>query len=202
MISQPRTVHNTGTPRWRHIFWCALLMPLCGGNGANAAEPFFFVQLTDPQFGMCANDTNFQQETANFEFAIATANRLRPAFVVVTGDLINKMGDPTQTAEYQRIAGKLDHSIPLFSLAGNHDIGNEPTPETIAAYRARFGPDFHSFHHGPLLAIVLNSTLIRAASGAEQAAARTKEWLKAELNKRAIRTKSATSSSFSITPGS
>ena len=183
MISPPRTAHTTATPRWRYILWCVLLLPLCGGNGANAAEPFFFMQLTDPQFGMCANDANFQQETANFEFAIATANRLRPAFVVVTGDLTNKMGDPAQTAEYQRIAAKLDPSIPLYSLAGNHDVGNDPTPDTIAAYRARFGPDYYSFRHGPLLAIVLNSTLIRAASGAEQAANAQKEWLKAELDK-------------------
>jgi hypothetical protein len=57
---------------------------------ATAAEPFCFMQLSDPQFGMFTDDADFRQKTANFEFAIATANRLRPAFVVVTGDLINK----------------------------------------------------------------------------------------------------------------
>src|SRR5678815_2656978 len=52
----------------------------------SGAEPFFFLQLSDPQFGMFANDKNFVQETANHELAVATVNRLRPAFVIVTGD--------------------------------------------------------------------------------------------------------------------
>ena len=59
---------------------------------AEDAKPFFFIQYTDPQFGMYASNANFSQETANFEFAIATANRLKPAFVVVTGDLVNRPG--------------------------------------------------------------------------------------------------------------
>ena len=36
---------------------------------ARAAEPFFFIQLSDPQFGMFTDNTNFTQETVNFEFA-------------------------------------------------------------------------------------------------------------------------------------
>ena len=79
------------------------------------------------------------QETANFEFAIATANRLKPAFVIVTGDLVNKADEKGQADEYLRIAAKLDRSIPLYQLPGNHDVGNDPTPESIAAYTARFG---------------------------------------------------------------
>lgn len=47
---------------------------------------------------------DFAQEAANFEFAIATANRLKPRFVIVTGDLVNKPGDAAQTAEYLRIS--------------------------------------------------------------------------------------------------
>ena len=33
---------------------------------------------------------------------------LRPAFVVITGDLVNKPGDAGQIAEFQRIAAKVD----------------------------------------------------------------------------------------------
>ena len=150
---------------------------------AEAAEPLFFIQLTDPQFGMYTDNADFQQETANFEFAIATANRLKPAFVIVTGDLINKMGDTSQTDEYLRIVGKLDRSIPLYQLPGNHDIGNDPTPETIAAYVARFGPDHYSFRCGPILGLVLNSGLVQSAQGAAQQAEQQDVWLKAELEK-------------------
>jgi hypothetical protein len=76
-------------------------------------QPIFFVQMSDPQFGMYTDNQDFAQETANFEFAIANINRLRPAFVVVTGDLVNKPADAQQLAEYKRIAGKLDSTIPL-----------------------------------------------------------------------------------------
>ena len=69
----------------------------------------------------------------NFEFAIATANRLKPAFVVITGDLINESGNAAQTAEYKRIAAKLDPEIKLYSVPGNHDVQNEPTAESLAA---------------------------------------------------------------------
>ena len=43
---------------------------------AIAAEPFFFIQLSDPQFGMYTTNRDFAQETANFDFAVATINRI------------------------------------------------------------------------------------------------------------------------------
>ncbi len=36
-----------------------------------------FAQMCDPQFGMFTRDASFEHETVNFEFAIATANRLK-----------------------------------------------------------------------------------------------------------------------------
>src|SRR5438093_10256016 len=120
------------------VRWTAL--GVLATTGLSAAD-LFFIQMSDPQFGMYAKNRDFAQETANFEFAIANANRLRPAFVVVCGDLINKAGDPAQTAEYWRIARKLD-GIPLYNVPGNHDVGNEPTPESLAAFRKKFGRDY------------------------------------------------------------
>jgi 3',5'-cyclic AMP phosphodiesterase CpdA len=79
--------------------------------------------MSDPQFGMYTKDADFAQETANFEFAIATANRLKPRFVIVCGDLVNKPGDRAQIEEYRRISAKLDKSIRLYHVAGNHDVG-------------------------------------------------------------------------------
>src|SRR5215468_7967715 len=86
-----------------------------------------FLQMSDPQFGMFTKDASFEHETANFEFAIAAANRIKPAFVIVTGDLTNKAGDAAQIAEFHRIAKKLDPKIRLFAVPGNHDVENEPT---------------------------------------------------------------------------
>ena len=93
----------------------------------------FFIQLADPQLGAFTQDRDFKQETANYEFAVANVNRLRPAFVVICGDLINKTGDKAQAAEYVRITSKIDRSIPVYAVAGNHDVGNDPTPETLKA---------------------------------------------------------------------
>ncbi len=92
------------------------------GAQTSAAPPFFFIQLSDPQFGMYTANKEFSQETANFEFAIATVNRLKPAFVIITGDLVNKPGDSAQMAEFQRIAARLDPNITLYNVAGSLNI--------------------------------------------------------------------------------
>ena len=41
------------------------LLPVLG----RSQQPIFFVQMSDPQFGMYTNNHDFAQETANFEFA-------------------------------------------------------------------------------------------------------------------------------------
>jgi 3',5'-cyclic AMP phosphodiesterase CpdA len=150
---------------------------------APPAPSWFFMQLSDPQFGMYTADGDFAQETANFDFAIAAANRLRPAFVVVTGDLVNKAGDAAQVAEYQRIATKLDRAIPLYNVPGNHDVGNIPTPATIAAYTRVFGPDHYSFKADGFTGIVLDSSVIAAPQQAPDAFAEQERWLRAELER-------------------
>lgn len=158
------------------LFFC---LTVC----ACAADSFFFVQASDPQFGMFTANRDFRQETANWEFTIANINRLKPAFLVVTGDLTNQTGDSAQIAEYKRINSKLDASIHLYSAPGNHDVGNEPTPETLAQYRAKYGPDYYSFREGKIYGIVLDSSLFKAPAHVEQEAAKQEQWLQSELLK-------------------
>jgi 3',5'-cyclic AMP phosphodiesterase CpdA len=152
-------------------------------TGLFAAGPVVFIQLSDTQFGMQTGDGDFSQESASFEFAIATANRLKPDFVIVTGDLINKPGDTAQATEYLRIARRIDPSIKLYSVAGNHDAGNQPTPESLAFYRKNFGPDYYSFRHGDLAGIVLNSALIQAPAKVQDEYEKQERWFKSELAK-------------------
>jgi 3',5'-cyclic AMP phosphodiesterase CpdA len=154
---------------------------LAGGLRA-ADQPFFFIQLADPQFGFYAENKNFTYETANFEKAIAAANGLRPAFVIVCGDLVNRPGDREQTAEYLRIAAKLDRSIKLYNVAGNHDVGDEPTEAAIAAYTRKFGPDYYTFRVGGMAAFVLNSQVIYCGKP-EVELAEQRRWLEGELAK-------------------
>jgi predicted MPP superfamily phosphohydrolase len=151
--------------------------------GFASAADLTFVQMSDPQFGMFAENRDFAQETINFDKAIASANRLKPAFVVVCGDLVNQAGNAAQIAEYHRIAAKLDRAIPLHNVAGNHDVGNEPTPESLAAYRKKFGPDYYVFRNGDFLGIVLNSSLIQHPKSAPAEADKQEKWLEGELKK-------------------
>jgi 3',5'-cyclic AMP phosphodiesterase CpdA len=143
----------------------------------------FFILLADPQLGAFTQDKDFAQETANYEFAVANVNRLHPAFVVIAGDLINKIGDKTQIDEYFRITSKIDPSIPVHAVAGNHDVDNDPTPQTLAAYRTRFGPDYYSFRHGRIYGIVLDSSIISSPGKVKSDADAQEAWLKTELQR-------------------
>ena len=147
------------------------------------SRSFFFLQFSDPQFGMFTDNKDFAQETANFDFTVATANRLRPAFLIVTGDLVNRPGDASQIAEYRRIASKLDRSIPLYNVAGNHDVDNVPTPESVAAYTRAFGPDHYSFQYGGLYGLVLDSSIIHSPDKTADLAAAQEAWTRTELAK-------------------
>lgn len=144
-------------------------------------EPFFFIQLSDPQFGMFTDNRDFAQETANFEFAVASINRLHPAFVVITGDLVNKVGDPAQIKEFKRIRAEVDPAIPVYNVAGNHDVGNAPTPEIVAAYTNRFGPDHYAFRYRDFVGIVLDSSIIQDPTNVMALADEQEHWLASEL---------------------
>ena len=51
----------------------------------------------------------------------------------------------------------LDPEIPLVCVCGNHDVGEEPTKETIEGYAKSFGDDYFSFWHGGVKFMVINS---------------------------------------------
>jgi 3',5'-cyclic AMP phosphodiesterase CpdA len=145
---------------------------------------FFFIQMSDPQFGMFSRlsgmdderiqhfrqvngwnilsvpkSTGFAQESALYEKAIAAANRLNPAFVVISGDMVEDRSDPGQLAELRRISALLNPHIPVHWAPGNWDVGNTPTPETLAQYRENFGDDYYAFQHADSSFIVLNTSV-------------------------------------------
>ena len=150
-------------------------------------DPFFFIQLADPQFGMFARwggetdevieaqlfkgnrirraaaITGFEDETRLFSEAISEANRLKPAFVIVCGDMVNDPNSEPERAEVLRIAGQLDPGIPIHWVPGNHDVGADTvsaTPASLRVYRDAFGPDYYAFQHGGASFLVLDSITI------------------------------------------
>lgn len=160
-----------------------------GGRPAlSAEEPFFFIQMSDPQFGMFEQgrkEMNFRQEINNYTMAMAEANRLKPRFVVVTGDLINDPGDVRELAILRRINATLDPSIPLHLVAGNHDVGNEPTAQSLADYRKTIGPDHFVFVEGASHFIVLNSCICHSPKNVPDEWLKQVEFLKQELGRAA-----------------
>jgi len=147
---------------------CSLIRP---------ANKLTFFQMADTQFGFFNANKEFSRETVNMEKAIAESNRLKPAFVIICGDLVNKPGDIAQIAEYKRIAAKLDPSIKLYSVSGNHDVENVPTIASLALYKKHFGDDRYTFRSGNIFGIILNSSLIKDPSLAPIEAAKQLEWL-------------------------
>lgn len=164
----------------RKIF---LLLAALGAILSAEEKPWFFIQLTDTQLGMFTGNQDFAQDAANFEFAVASVNRLKPRFVIITGDLVNKPGDSAQIAEYKRIAAKIDKSIRFYHLPGNHDVANAPTSDTLAAYRRNIGEDWYSFREGDFAGVVLNTTIIHTSGAVTDEVAKQKVWLESELAK-------------------
>lgn len=144
-------------------------------------EPFFFVVMADPQLGWAARDASFEIEERNFRQAIQAANRLKPAFVVICGDLVNKPGDPAQIAAFKRLMGEFSGEFPIHLVSGNHDVTGAPTPESLAAYRGTFGPDRYTFDHAGTRFLVLNSTILVSGAHVGEEVAAQEQWLRAEL---------------------
>lgn len=150
--------------------------------------PFFFVQLTDTQFGFWNDDRSWWREARNVRRAIELINSWRPRFVVVTGDLVNappgSRAHEPQVQTYKQLFAALDPQVPLVSVAGNHDVGNEPTPASLACHQEHFGDDYFAFWVGGVRFLALNSTLLQRPARAPEAYAEHRRWLSRELERR------------------
>jgi Icc-related predicted phosphoesterase len=167
------------------ILLCPGLVHAQSTQPASWSGPFFFIQMSDPQFGMFTSNQDFARETENYEKAIAAANNLKPAFVVITGDLVNKAGDPAQIAELKRISAKLDASIPLRLLPGNHDLENIPTPATLALFRKEIGKDYYAFDYGGCRFIGINTTILMRPDIPEEID-KQMAWIKSEVESASV----------------
>lgn len=148
-------------------------------------HPFFFMQLADTQYGMFTKNKGFEQEAALAQQAVEHINRLRPRFVIVCGDLTNATPEHAryraQVAQYYQDFSKVDEEIPLVCVCGNHDIGNRPTPKSIASYHENFGDDYFSFWVGGVCNVVLNSSVLKDPTGAPEVLAAQRTWLDQQL---------------------
>lgn len=126
-------------------------------------KPYFFIQLSDPQFGFFSKNKGFEKETALYEKAVMEINRLKPDFVVITGDFVNDHNDQTQIAEFKRNTRKINCGIPVYLTPGNHDLSNKPDSSTIHHYMKNYGYSRFSFKHKKSLFVGFDSNLIKAS---------------------------------------
>ncbi len=168
----------------RIIFTIVLVCFLSGNISAqnkNSNNPYFFIQVTDPQFGFFESNAGFAKETELYEKAVAAINWLNPDFVVITGDLVNNQDDRDQVAEFKRITATINPMIPVYYSPGNHDIGASPAKQDIDSFVSDYGYDKFIFKHKKSIFIGLNSCLIKANTPVlEQLQF---DWLKKNLSK-------------------
>jgi serine/threonine-protein phosphatase CPPED1 len=142
---------------------CAGLLVMPVGLSAtedDGPQTFTFVQLCDTQLGM----GGYEHDAQAFRQAVKQINALQPDFVLICGDLVNEATDGTY-ADFKQIRAGLN--CPCFSAPGNHDVGNEPTQQSLEYYRSQLGPDYYHFDHHGYAFVVVNTSLWKAPVAGE-----------------------------------
>jgi 3',5'-cyclic AMP phosphodiesterase CpdA len=106
--------------------------------------------------------TGHEWDAGRYRAAIRMAGALRPDLVLIGGDMVDDPNSEDQYEEFMRITRRLDRSIPIGWVPGNHDIAPDtvvPTPESIARYREAFGPDSHAVDLGPVRVVAWNTVV-------------------------------------------
>ena len=124
---------------------------------------FPFMVVADPQLGFLRpHKAPYLLENRHLDRAVDAANRLRPAFVAVVGDMVHDHDDTGQRDLFFERIGRLDKAIPLVLVAGNHELTNRPTQATLDSYRATYMDDRYGFRYSDSRFLVINSTLLDA----------------------------------------
>ena len=147
-------------------------------------KSFQFIQISDPQLRFTRETgidgtSDFQLDSLHLEQAVARVNDLRPAFVIITGDLVHDKDNEYDLQIYSRIIGKVDASIPVYNLPGNHDIRNGNDEAQIDAFIRRYGSDRFCFEYNGSKFIGLNSCVIRDTNTTREE--EQFNWLSSEL---------------------
>lgn len=106
----------------------------------------------------------YEHDVMTFKLAVKQINAMKPDFVVICGDLVGKANDKS-FADFKAI--KAGFKLPCHCAAGNHDVGNKPTHESLKRYRETMGKDYYSFENKGYTFIVANTQLWKAPLAGE-----------------------------------
>ena len=153
-----------------------LLLCVCLPALGQTFEPFTFVQMSDPQIGFMDRSPGYGQSDSLMMAAVAAVNAVDPAFVIMTGDLVNDPYIAAQDSIYRVRLAEL--KAPVYVIPGNHDMKGFSEGEH-AHYMSMRGSDRFSFRSHDCAFIGFDSNCI--LDKATDFEAEQKAWLEAEL---------------------
>lgn len=159
---------------------CFLLAVFVSHGIAADSAPFFFLQLSDPQFGFMDNNKSISAETEAMNKAVTAINQLKPPFVVITGDFVNNSKNKEQIAAYKSMIAQIDSSVKVYMIPGNHDIG-KVSRASIDNYKKNYGEPHFSFRYGDCAFIGIDSNIIKEEDKEREEV--QFKWLEQELQK-------------------
>lgn len=159
---------------------CFLLAVFVSHGIAAGSAPFFFLQLSDPQFGFMDNNKSISAETEAMNKAVTAINQLKPPFVVITGDFVNNSKSKEQIAAYKSMIAQIDSSVKVYMIPGNHDIG-KVSRASIDNYKKNYGETHFSFRYGDCAFIGIDSNIIKEEDKEREEV--QFKWLEQELQK-------------------
>ncbi|MGM9765646.1 MAG: metallophosphoesterase [Candidatus Cryptobacteroides sp.] len=144
--------------RYLSIFCCFFISATCIFGQEKACT---FIQISDPQLGFYEKNQSVTRDSASLEAAVAAINKLKPAFVVCTGDMVNAGESKKQIKVFRRIMSGVDNDIPVWIVPGNHDLGKGATDKRIESYVSEYGYARFSFQYSGCTFIGINSCVIK-----------------------------------------
>jgi predicted MPP superfamily phosphohydrolase len=159
---------------------CFLLAVFVSHGIAADSAPFFFLQLSDPQFGFMDNNKSISAETEAMNKAVTAINQLKPPFVVITGDFVNNSKSKEQIAAYKSMIAQIDSSVKVYMIPGNHDMG-KVSRSSIDNYKKNYGETHFSFRYGDCAFIGIDSNIIKEEDKEREEV--QFKWLEQELQK-------------------
>jgi len=137
---------------------CAMVLAVAMLAPATGAEDFSFVHLCDPQlcrYG-CSHDL------AMFTLAVDYINDLRPALVLIGGDLTDMVKSDGNLDHFLEACGQFN--MPYYCVPGNNDLGMQPSRVLLEQFRTYVGPDRFSLQYGGIAFVGVNTQLWRSVA--------------------------------------
>jgi len=152
-----------------------------------ASKEFTFIHASDPHISA--------QSLPRLQRVREIVERLRPAFVLITGDLVRdalRVQEPEARGYYEMLAAELARfAVPVWTVPGNHEIFGIERHKSLVSpqhplygkkmYRHYRGPDYYSFTYGGVRFVGLDTIDVDDLWYYGHIDAPQMEWLKRDL---------------------